>query len=55
VCGFHNKDLTLADREWDCPDCNTKHYRDINAAINIKKFALDKQNLMVFGIFGTRG
>ena len=46
VCGFHNKDLRLADREWYCPDCNTKHDRDINAAININKFALDKQNLI---------
>ncbi|MBN2109939.1 MAG: IS200/IS605 family element transposase accessory protein TnpB, partial [Methanosarcinaceae archaeon] len=44
VCGFHNGKLTLADREWQCPECKNKHYRDINAAINIKKFALDKQN-----------
>ena len=46
VCGFHNGKLTLADREWKCPDCKTNHYRDVNAAINIKKFALDKQNLI---------
>jgi putative transposase len=46
VCGFHNGKLTLADREWKCPDCNTNHNRDINAAINIKKFALNKQNLI---------
>jgi len=46
VCGYHNSDLTLKDREWICPDCKTKHDRDINAAINIKKFALVDQNLI---------
>ena len=46
VCGFHNKELQLKDREWTCSDCKTKHDRDINAAINIKKFALIDQNLI---------
>lgn len=46
VCGYYNKDITLADRKWDCPECKTEHDRDINAAINIKKFALDRQNLI---------
>ena len=47
VCGFHNSNLALKDREWICPDCKTKHDRDINAAINIKKFSLQDQNLIV--------
>jgi putative transposase len=47
VCGFHNKDITLKIREWQCPTCNTHHDRDINAAINIKKFALQNQNLII--------
>ncbi|MDE4908959.1 IS200/IS605 family element RNA-guided endonuclease TnpB [Methanogenium marinum] len=46
TCGYYNRDLTLADRDWICPDCGTHQDRDVNAAINIKKFALDKQNLI---------
>ena len=47
VCGYHNSNLTLDVREWICPDCKTRHDRDINAAINIKKFSLQDQNLIV--------
>ncbi len=34
-CGFKNTNLTLADRNWICPDCGKNHNRDTNAAINI--------------------
>ena len=44
VCGLVKKDLTLADREWVC-SCGAKHDRDVNAAINIKKFALTNLKL----------
>ena len=47
VCGYHNAELTLDIREWLCPECNTMHDRDINAAINIKKFSLQDQNLVI--------
>ncbi|MFY9132123.1 MAG: IS200/IS605 family element RNA-guided endonuclease TnpB [Candidatus Methanoculleus thermohydrogenotrophicum] len=50
-CGYLKQDLVLSDREWICPDCGTHHDRDINAAINIKKFALQDQNLV--GVSGV--
>lgn len=34
-CGYKNTTLTLADREWICPNCGTFLDRDENAAINI--------------------
>ena len=36
-CGFHNDKLTLNDRQWTCPECESHHDRDINAAINISR------------------
>ncbi len=37
-CGFKLKKLKLSTREWECPECNVVHDRDLNAAINIKNF-----------------
>ena len=34
-CGWINNHLTLKDRNWICPECNSVHDRDFNAAINI--------------------
>ncbi len=39
-CGNINKELTLKDREWTCECCGTLLNRDVNAAINVKSFAL---------------
>ena len=36
-CGYRKSDLLLSTRSWICPNCNNKHNRDVNAAINIKK------------------
>lgn len=35
VCGTTGHKLTLATREWSCPDCGAQHDRDVNAALNI--------------------
>ena len=40
ICGYKHPNLTENIREWQCPECKTLHDRDINAAINIKNFAL---------------
>ena len=34
-CGYVKKDLTLKERIFDCPNCNTKIDRDYNASLNI--------------------
>ncbi|MEK6832893.1 MAG: RNA-guided endonuclease TnpB family protein [Nanoarchaeota archaeon] len=35
-CGYKNKDVKdLSIREWECPKCNAKHDRDVNAGLNL--------------------
>lgn len=46
-CNFVNDKLTLKDRIWDCPSCNTKLDRDLNASINILNQGLN--NLQAVG------
>ena len=41
-CGYINHELTLADREWKCPECETTHDRDILAANNNKFIGLEQ-------------
>ncbi|MFN3381229.1 MAG: RNA-guided endonuclease TnpB family protein [Runella zeae] len=41
-CGQHKGELVLSEREWTCAKCETKHDRDLNAAINIRNFGLSK-------------
>ena len=39
-CNYINQNLTLKDREWICPQCNSTLDRDLNAAKNILKQGL---------------
>ena len=48
-CGYKKEDLSLYDRSWKCPVCNSLLDRDINAAKNIlqeglKLFSTDVQS-----------
>lgn len=40
VCGYKAENMGLEIRKWQCASCQTKHDRDINAAINIKQQGL---------------
>lgn len=45
LCGFIYKELKLSDRKWICPSCGRINDRDLLAAINIKRFGLQKQQI----------
>jgi putative transposase len=40
-CGYINENLTLSDREWKCPRCQTVLDRDYNASLNILRQGLN--------------
>lgn len=39
-CCGHRQKMSLENRTYECPTCGSKMDRDINAAINIRNFAL---------------
>lgn len=45
ACNTKNQTLSLNDREWVCANCGAYHDRDVNAAINIRNFAIKKSRL----------
>lgn len=45
ICGYKHPNLTESIREWQCSDCKNTLDRDINAAINIKNFALAEREV----------
>lgn len=45
-CGFQKDKLDLSIREWTCPDCETIHDRDINAAQNILQRGIFEEEQM---------
>ena len=51
-CGYVNKNLTLKDRKWTCPQCGTEILRDENAGRNLRDNAI---NLLVDELKSTLG
>ena len=49
-CGYVRKNLSINERSWVCPSCGVIHDRDLNAAVNLVKYAFPKQSA-----FGNEG
>lgn len=39
-CGWKLEELPLSVRSWTCPNCGVEHERDVNAAKNLKEYAV---------------
>ena len=44
VCGWKKEGLELYDRKWKCEGCGVYHDRDVNAAINLRNYAVSVAN-----------
>ena len=53
-CGAVNKDLSLSDREWVCPECGCIVDRDYNAACNLRDWFFEHIN-EIYSTDGTAG
>lgn len=40
ACGDKKEELLLKERNWTCPNCGIYHDRDVNAAMNLKNYAI---------------
>lgn len=40
ACGHRREHLALSVRRWECSECGAQHCRDVNAAINLKNYAV---------------
>lgn len=60
-CGSYQEKMPLRVREWICPDCGTRHDRDVNAAKNIRNITLGNRvtarggSMNLSGLPGTPG
>lgn len=54
VCGRISEELPLSIREWTCA-CGTFHDRDINAARNLRRYALDRASCARINACGEEG
>jgi putative transposase len=54
VCGRISEELLLSIREWTCA-CGTFHDRDINAARNLRRYALDRASCARINACGEEG
>ena len=62
-CGASSGKKELHIRKWECPECDAKHDRDVNASINIKNYGLGQidirnaimENTIVGNTVGTIG
>ena len=54
VCGRISEELPLSIREWTC-ECGTFHDRDINAARNLRRNALDRASCARINACGEEG
>ncbi len=52
-CGFKHEELTLCERNWTCPACNTFHQRDFNASINLKNYLAVSSTVLACGEEGN--
>lgn len=45
TCNYINDNLTLSDRQWQCPKCKTLHDRDYSASLNLDNYGRDTLQL----------